>query len=185
MTELTCSALHVPGGLDDRSGSVGLIDPNVSVKLLDDSGLEVGNGQRGEIFVKGPNVCMGYWRNQDATRQTRRKVGRRNKQRADQTDGHVAYVALPGLLDEGRRRRLDEMLLENGKGEWPSDAHELDEERTQEEKPGLVPTIDGSQPAGIPLLFCVFALCIFGNAGRVSHQLRKRLPQARDGGQCP
>jgi acyl-CoA synthetase (AMP-forming)/AMP-acid ligase II len=68
MTELTCSSLHVPGGLDDRSGAVGLIDPNCSMKLIDDDGREVGPGKRGEILVKGPNVCAGYWQNQAATK---------------------------------------------------------------------------------------------------------------------
>ncbi|OCL05299.1 4-coumarate-CoA ligase [Glonium stellatum] len=70
MTEVTCSCLHVPGGLDDRSGSVGLIDPNAIIKLVDEQGKEVGPGERGEIHVKGPNVCLGYWRNEQATRDT-------------------------------------------------------------------------------------------------------------------
>lgn len=71
MTELTCSALHVPGLLDDRSGSVGYADPNCSIKLVDDDGREVVDaGERGEILVKGPNVCIGYWRNEKATRDT-------------------------------------------------------------------------------------------------------------------
>ncbi|KAK3201071.1 hypothetical protein GRF29_213g933347 [Pseudopithomyces chartarum] len=70
MTEVTCSCLHVPGGRDDRSGSVGFIDPNASIKLVDDNGKEVGPGERGEIHVKGPNVCMGYWKNERATQET-------------------------------------------------------------------------------------------------------------------
>jgi 4-coumarate--CoA ligase len=70
MTEVTCSCLHVPGGRDDRSGSVGFIDPNASIKLVDDEGKEVGVGERGEIHVKGPNVCLGYWRNEKATKET-------------------------------------------------------------------------------------------------------------------
>ncbi|ORY04362.1 hypothetical protein BCR34DRAFT_491628 [Clohesyomyces aquaticus] len=70
MTEVTCSCLHVPGGRDDRSGSVGYIDPNATIKLIDDEGKEVGPGDRGEIHVKGPNVCMGYWRNERATQDT-------------------------------------------------------------------------------------------------------------------
>ncbi|KAF2448522.1 acetyl-CoA synthetase-like protein [Karstenula rhodostoma CBS 690.94] len=70
MTEVTCSSLHVPGGRDDRSGSVGYIDPNCTIKLIDDAGKEVGPGERGEIHVKGPNVCMGYWRNERATAET-------------------------------------------------------------------------------------------------------------------
>ncbi|KAF2865819.1 4-coumarate-CoA ligase [Massariosphaeria phaeospora] len=70
MTEVTCSCLHVPGGRDDRSGSVGYIDPNATIKLIDDEGKEVGPGERGEIYVKGPNVCLGYWRNEEATKAT-------------------------------------------------------------------------------------------------------------------
>ncbi|KAF2746113.1 4-coumarate-CoA ligase [Sporormia fimetaria CBS 119925] len=70
MTEVTCSCLHVPGGRDDRSGSVGYIDPNASIKLINDDEQEVGPGERGEIRVKGPNVCMGYWRNEKATKET-------------------------------------------------------------------------------------------------------------------
>ena len=52
MTEVTCSCLHVPGGMDDRSGSVGYIDPNSEMKLIDDEGKEVGPGERGEIHVR-------------------------------------------------------------------------------------------------------------------------------------
>lgn len=68
MTEVTCSCLHVPGGMDDRSGSVGYIDPNSEMKLIDDDGKEVGAGERGEIYVRGPNVCLGYWRNEKASK---------------------------------------------------------------------------------------------------------------------
>ncbi|KAK5164451.1 uncharacterized protein LTR77_009657 [Saxophila tyrrhenica] len=68
MTEVTCSCLHVPGGRDDRSGSVGLIDPNAEMKLINDEGQEVGPGERGEIYVRGPNITLGYWRNEQATR---------------------------------------------------------------------------------------------------------------------
>jgi long-subunit acyl-CoA synthetase (AMP-forming) len=35
--------------------------------LLDDDGKEVGPGQPGELYVRGPNVCLGYWRNSHAT----------------------------------------------------------------------------------------------------------------------
>lgn len=71
MTEVTCSCLHVPGGSDDRSGSVGQVDPNATIKLIDDNGNEVTEpGKRGEIYIKGPNICLGYWRNESATRGT-------------------------------------------------------------------------------------------------------------------
>ena len=67
MTEVTCGAIHVPGGRHDQSGSVGYLDPNCECKLLDDDGREVSPGEPGEIFVRGPNICLGYWRNNLAT----------------------------------------------------------------------------------------------------------------------
>jgi 4-coumarate--CoA ligase len=70
MTEVTCSCLHVPGGMDDRSGAVGYIDPNSEMKLVDEDGKEVGVGERGEICVRGPNICLGYWKNDKATKET-------------------------------------------------------------------------------------------------------------------
>lgn len=70
MTEVTCCGFHVPGLMHDLSGAVGLIDPNCEVKLISDDGNEVGDGERGEICMRGPNVCLGYWRNEEATRST-------------------------------------------------------------------------------------------------------------------
>jgi 4-coumarate--CoA ligase len=75
MTEVTCGALHVPGGVDDDTGSVGLLDPNCEGKLLDDDGKEVGTGERGELYVRGPNICLGYWRNDQATADSLDKDG--------------------------------------------------------------------------------------------------------------
>lgn len=71
MTEVTCGAIHVPGGRVDDSGSVGLLDPNCECKLLDDDGkVVVAQGAPGEMYVRGPQVCLGYWKNEAATKET-------------------------------------------------------------------------------------------------------------------
>jgi malonyl-CoA/methylmalonyl-CoA synthetase len=51
-----------------RPGTVGVPLPGVSVKLLNEDGSPVSDGQTGEIYLRGPNVFSGYWRRQDATR---------------------------------------------------------------------------------------------------------------------
>lgn len=70
MTEVTCAGLVAPYSFTDRSGSVGLLVPNCEIKLIDEDGKEVGTGERGEIYIRGPNVSTGYWKNEKATRET-------------------------------------------------------------------------------------------------------------------
>lgn len=68
MTEVTCGAIHVPGGRSDDSGCVGLLDPNCECKVVNDVEQLARPGEPGEMYVRGPNVCMGYWKNEQATR---------------------------------------------------------------------------------------------------------------------
>ncbi|KAJ5697823.1 hypothetical protein N7488_011507 [Penicillium malachiteum] len=70
MTEVTCGAIHVPGGRSDDSGCVGMLDPNCEAKILNDDGNPVAPGEPGEMYVRGPNICLGYWRNEQATRES-------------------------------------------------------------------------------------------------------------------
>jgi malonyl-CoA/methylmalonyl-CoA synthetase len=41
--------------------------PGVSVRLLDEKGRPVGQGETGEVYLRGPNVFPGYWRREEAT----------------------------------------------------------------------------------------------------------------------
>ncbi|KAF2755408.1 4-coumarate-CoA ligase 2 [Pseudovirgaria hyperparasitica] len=70
MTEVTCGAILVPGGTVDFTGSIGHIIPNTEISMRDDNGNEVPHGHRGELYVRGPQVCMRYWKNEEATRET-------------------------------------------------------------------------------------------------------------------
>ncbi|KAK4905948.1 hypothetical protein LTR49_024834 [Elasticomyces elasticus] len=49
-------------------GSVGLLLPNQTTKYMDPNGKEVLAGQMGELWIKGPNVFMGYLNNQKAAK---------------------------------------------------------------------------------------------------------------------
>jgi long-chain acyl-CoA synthetase len=44
-----------------KPGSIGLPVANVEMRIVDDAGEEVPNGEVGEIVVRGPNVMKGYW----------------------------------------------------------------------------------------------------------------------------
>ena len=70
MTEVTCAGTVSPAGIEDNTGSVGVLLPNCEIKLIDENGKEVGKGEWGEIYIRGPNVSPGYWKNEKATRET-------------------------------------------------------------------------------------------------------------------
>jgi malonyl-CoA/methylmalonyl-CoA synthetase len=50
-----------------RAGTVGLPLPMLAVEIRDEQGALVSAGDTGELWVKGPNVCAGYWERPDAT----------------------------------------------------------------------------------------------------------------------
>jgi long-chain acyl-CoA synthetase len=54
-------------GQERKPGSIGTPVPGVEMKLLDEDGNEVADGEVGEIVIKGPNVMKGYWNKPDAT----------------------------------------------------------------------------------------------------------------------
>ncbi|KAL8823336.1 MAG: hypothetical protein Q9191_005952 [Dirinaria sp. TL-2023a] len=68
MTEIVCTGMLCPQGYENHPGSVGMLVANCECKLLDENGEEVSAGAPGELFISGPNVCLGYWRNEEATK---------------------------------------------------------------------------------------------------------------------
>lgn len=75
MTEITCSACGWDPNIPSRPDQVGELNPNIEAMIVDDAGKEVGVGERGELWVRGPNVMKGYWRKPEATRETLTKEG--------------------------------------------------------------------------------------------------------------
>lgn len=73
MTELTCGGVLQQEG--DSTETVGQLLPNHECKLVDDDGNKVGYDMPGEIFIRAPNVCMGYFNNEQATKDTITKDG--------------------------------------------------------------------------------------------------------------
>jgi long-chain acyl-CoA synthetase len=64
-TEITPSCWNRPGEI--RVGSIGKPNCGVQFRLLDSQGAEVPDGSVGEIYIRGPHLTTGYWRDPDAT----------------------------------------------------------------------------------------------------------------------
>jgi long-chain acyl-CoA synthetase len=67
LSETSPSATCNPTDSTAYSGTIGLPMPLTELKLLDDDGNEVPQGQPGEIAIRGPQVMAGYWQRPDET----------------------------------------------------------------------------------------------------------------------
>ena len=72
MTEMSPVSHAIPDDRDDIPvGTVGFTIPNMECKLVDpETGQEVGVGELGELWCRGPNVMAGYLHNAEATAAT-------------------------------------------------------------------------------------------------------------------
>jgi malonyl-CoA/methylmalonyl-CoA synthetase len=66
MTETLMNVSNPYSG-ERRPGTVGFPFPNVELLIVDEHGRDVSGDESGELWVRGPNVCAGYWRRPDAT----------------------------------------------------------------------------------------------------------------------
>jgi long-chain acyl-CoA synthetase len=98
------------------SGNIGLPLPNTFFKILNDDGLEVPVGERGEIAIKGPQVMHGYWNRPDETANV-------------MTDDGFFRTGDIGVMDsQGRFTIVDrkkDMVLVSGFNVYPNEIEEV------------------------------------------------------------
>ena len=98
-----------------RAGTVGLPLPLTSVRIMSDDGVEVANGKSGELWVRGPNVCAGYWNRADAMEKSFIDGWFRT--------GDIGSRAPDGYITlEGRR---SELIISGGFNIYPREIEEL------------------------------------------------------------
>ncbi len=58
-------SVNIPG--KERTGTVGPVVPETETKVVNDEGVEVAPGERGELWIRGPQVMKGYWQHEEET----------------------------------------------------------------------------------------------------------------------
>jgi len=111
-TECGAEVLYVPVGADEQvlATCVGKPPQTMQVRLADEQGAPVANGQAGEIQVKSPTVMQGYWQRPEAT------------QEVFTADGWLHTGDLAEQTPEGHYRivgRLKEMYKSGGYNIYP------------------------------------------------------------------
>jgi len=98
-----------------RAGTVGLPMTLTSVRIMGDDGAELPDGTSGELWVRGPNVCAGYWNRPDATAAAFQDGWFRT--------GDIGVRAVDGYITlEGRR---SELIISGGFNIYPREIEEL------------------------------------------------------------
>jgi long-chain acyl-CoA synthetase len=67
LTEASPVVSAMPVVMSNHNGSIGYPLPSTEIKITDDDGSAVAEGEVGELCVRGPQVMQGYWRHADET----------------------------------------------------------------------------------------------------------------------
>ena len=69
LTEGTCAVSSMKLGEPRRAGSVGKPIPGTRIRIVGDDGTDKPRGERGEVWISGPQVMKGYLRRPEATKE--------------------------------------------------------------------------------------------------------------------
>lgn len=94
-----------------KPGTLGHPMPFVDVKIVDSDDKEVGAGVQGEILLKGPHACAGYWNKPEASKKAFKAGWFRTGDLGQvDEDGHYSIVG-----------RLKDMIISGGANIYPAE----------------------------------------------------------------
>jgi long-chain acyl-CoA synthetase len=140
-----------------KADSIGRVLPGMEVRLVDDSGEEVADGDPGEIVIRGPNVFQGYWNRPEESAAAFRDGWLRT--------GDIAYRDEDGYLYIVDRSK--DLVIVSGFNVYPKEVEEaiathpdvaevavigVPDERTGEAVKALVVARDGASPTETDIL---------------------------------
>jgi fatty-acyl-CoA synthase len=103
--------------VDKRVSTVGQVHPHVEIKIIDSaSGATVERGVAGEFCTRGYNVMLGYWNNEEQTRQAIDAKGWMHTGDLATMDGE-GYARIVG--------RIKDMIIRGGENVYPREIEEF------------------------------------------------------------
>lgn len=112
LTEASPAVAMGPMNIQDFNNSVGLPVPSTDIKICDETGQELGFDTPGELYVKGPQVMLGYWNDVKATKEVLDDAGWLKT-------GDIATVDQEGFVRIVDRKK--DMILISGFNVYPSE----------------------------------------------------------------
>lgn len=104
-----------PYDITCHNGSIGLPVPSTDIRLVDDEGNEVPEGEPGELCIKGPQVMLGYWQHPKATDEVLKNGWLRS--------GDIVTVDHEGFLRIVDRKK--DMILVSGFNVYPNEIEDV------------------------------------------------------------
>ncbi|MEU1073475.1 SDR family NAD(P)-dependent oxidoreductase [Streptomyces sp. NPDC005878] len=113
----TCGSITINWPTGKRvEGSCGLPVPGLGVRLVDpETGFDVPDGAEGEVWVRGPNVMLGYHNRPEATAEVMRDGWYRTGDLARRDD--AGYFTVTG--------RIKELIIRGGENIHPGEVEEV------------------------------------------------------------
>jgi malonyl-CoA/methylmalonyl-CoA synthetase len=131
---MTETGMNASNPLDGRRepGTVGPPLPGIAIRVVDATGAACAPGTIGDIQIRGPNVCAGYWNQPDKTAESMTADGwfRTGDLGAFDTNG---YLAISG--------RAKDMIISGGLNVYPKEI---------EERIDALPGVEESAVIGLP-----------------------------------
>lgn len=116
LTECAPIAMGNPFNETRKTGTIGIPFPSTLRRVVDEDGHDVAPGQPGELWVKGPQVFLGYWNNPSAT------------EAAKTADGWLRTGDVVTLDEDGFATivdRLKEIIITGGFNVSPSEVERV------------------------------------------------------------
>ncbi|MCK9738927.1 long-chain-fatty-acid--CoA ligase FadD2 [Pseudomonas syringae] len=116
LTETSPVASANPYGALARLGTVGIPVPGTAMKVIDDDGIELLFGERGELCIKGPQVMKGYWNQPDATAECLDAEGWFKT-------GDIAVIGADGFVSIVDRKK--DLIIVSGFNVYPNEIEDV------------------------------------------------------------